>query len=292
MVYLFIISFFIIGLALSSPLFMDDWFFREQVYGTGGHAINELSAQLLVWWYIAFSLLNFSLFYLFQNVSNKQKTFYSFVFFYFLMLMLYGHSLFTPYLGKIFLIEETYPYFNWSDNPSIYNYIWISYLDGAVLADGLNLPFDTYFHITISHMWMTKIENGHYLFAILTLLTPHYWINTYCANAMLSTSLVSQTFDPAINNTEGTVGETFWNAHPDAAIKISNFEPIDYVYPKYGFEDAKIWSFQNEIGWVLSMYLWMAYFILFSFIGICISRSKQHSFLSLIKKRKTNLENE
>ncbi len=262
-IYLFIISSFIIGLAINTNLFMTDWFFRNYNFGSGGYWIGGLNAQLMIWWFVAFICLNFSLFYLFQNIANSQKTFYLFVFFYLILLMLYGNSINTPYLGYSFSIVEKYPILAKVDNfDIIYNYYFYKDL---LLIPNYDYPFDVSFHITISDMIQAKFENGHYLTAIISLLTPHYWINIYSANIMKATCLRKEIFDPIVT----------LESCPESWTGITNYIndfKLPYLCPIYNFKHAKIWSLQNEIGWVLGMYLWMAYFIFFYFIGMCFSK--------------------
>ncbi len=271
-VYLFIISFFIIGLAVDSKLFIDDWFFRDHGFGSGGYLITELSAQLMVWWFIAFICLNFSLFYLFQNIVNSQKNFYLFVFLYLILLLIYGNALNTPYTHDLFIIIEEHSFLNSSSENNIYLYIGGIYLTDIFLIPNQNFPFDVSFYLGVSDLLKPKFENGNYFSAFMILLTPHYWINIYSANVMKATCLSAGNFNLyTINN-----DNIFWGNYPIIEGKINNFGKHEYVFSRYTFTNAKIWSLKNEIGWILGMYLWMAYFILFYFVGRCISKLKYY----------------
>ncbi len=278
MVYLFILAFFIIGIVVNFPLFQDDFFFEGTDYGAAGHSIAELNAQLLVWWYVAFICLNFSLFYLFQNIVNTQKTFYTSVFFYFILLMMYGHTLYVPTFDKSFILAEEYSFLDKNSDNNIFDYFRGVDYDTLFLAPNINFPFDTSFHMEVDSMLAEKAHGRRAIFIVMNLLVPHYWINIYCANAMRSTCMFVDTANP-YPATEGGVNAPnyiFWVNHPDLKAAIIDFkgENHPYVYSKYSFANARIWSFKNDIAWVLAMYLWIAYFALFTIMGKTISKAK------------------
>ncbi len=271
--YLFIISFFIIGLVVDSNLFMTDWFFENSDYGLGGYAIKGLNVQLIVWWYIAFISLNFSLFYLFQNIAKNQKTFYLFVFFYFFIIMIYGNALIAPSLDQIYVLTEKYSFLNGDSTNNLYQYVGGFRYDYILLIPNKDYPIDASFYIEVrSDLLVAKFKKGNYFVAFMTLLTPYYWINFYSADMMKATCLSIGNFNPKTTSIfPGGEGQPIWDSIA-TAINDYGLKEHTYLYAPYGFKNAKIWSLQNDIGWILGMYLWTAYFVFFYFVGRCISK--------------------
>ncbi len=274
-VYLFIVVFYIIGIITNFPLFVDDFYFQDRDHGVGGHLISQLNAAIMIWWFVAFILLNFSLFYLFQNLVNTQKNFYSLIFFYFILLMIYGHSLAPPKLDVSYVLVEKYPEWFTKYYGNIFLYVGGIRFDSFLAMPNIDYPIDNSYHFVIDSRTVSdKFAAHHYIFGILTLLTPHYWIDVYTANVMKGTSLMQNTCSVY---THGAFWDNSGDQIQNISYKIDAFGANNYVYSysQYNFNYADLWSFKNELSWILSMYLWIAYFILFYFMGTTISTIKK-----------------
>ncbi len=251
LMYLFLISLFSLCIFIDSPLLMNDWFFNPTGNGTGGLFLSEVNAQLLFWWYFAFILLNFALFYLFQNISNTKKSFFLFVFVYLILLIIYGNTLNPPEIRMTYngfydaneeFIKTT---LNW--NWSLENY------ELKVLLWHFHIPGELHVQNNLSIKW----QDGHYIAVIFSILVPHSWINTFCAQIWKSTALKTETI-----NFRTHVGGSFYTLPPIS-------------FSGAFLKNAPIWKIRGQFWWALAMYLWMPYFALLYFSGTFFSRIKK-----------------
>ncbi len=268
--YLFILAFFTIGLSVNSSLFTNAWFSSTTISTSSKIMLGELNFKLLIWWYFAYILINFSLFYLFQNLSNNQTTFYLLVFFYFILLMIFGNAVNVVMLNHEYSVTETYPYL---DAINYSYYIEDVNIDLIFSIPDNNFPISPSMQMSVSNSLKDQWVNDRYFYSLMTLFTPHYWINFYCTNVMKATSLTTVNINPlpGENLVETLIGE-----------KIDTFN-IDIVYSPTSFESIEMWTFSNELAWILGMYLWIIYSFLIMLIGLCFS-----SFLFNKNKKQKN----
>ncbi len=256
--YLFIISIFIIFISTNSTLLLNDWPFLPIGTGANGKFLNEINIQLLFWWYFSFILINFALFYFFQNISSTKKGFYLFIFIYIILLIIWGNIAIPPQItinyDELFL---AHPELVGTENDA--GKLWNLYhLDNAEVKF-LLWHFEVSGQIVVSTTIKTKYLNGHYVAAIISILVPHSWINTYCAAIWKATAIKSYT-TLDFQLTQDGVTKYY---HPDLLLYQDEF-----------LKNAPIWKIKGQIWWSLGMYLWMVYFIIISFAGTAISRIK------------------
>ncbi len=249
LMYVIFVMLFSLCIFIDSPILINDWFFSTVGIGEGGLFLNELNVQLIFWWYIAFILINFGLFYLFQNISNTKRTFFLFVFTYLILLIIYGSTLNPPEITMNYeSIFEAYPELNAK-----------LYVNHGLTDWEISVVF-FHFHIggniEVVNTLKAKYENGHYISIFFSILVPHSWINSFCVAAWKGTALKLTT----INFKFTEYGQTF--------------ESPSISYQNDFLKDAPIWKIGGQIWWALAMYLWIVYFGLLYFIGTTISKIK------------------
>ncbi|NOQ50244.1 MAG: hypothetical protein GQ557_01080 [Mycoplasmataceae bacterium] len=258
---MFIYSFAIFSLILliyifliltNSSLLMNAWFFSPLVNVEYEMSLSQVGWSLIFYWFLVGMFLNFSLFYLFQNISNSQRGFYLFIFFYMFMLFFYGAAinLKTWHLVPLIPYSESNLFFLTNVE---YNYF--SFIDGNTVLSIKN---------NISDQW----SQGKYFTVFMEILTPHYWINNFFGSIMLGSYLDNNIFDNILSYDHRKQLLLFTNYYPSIDLSFVNIK-----FSWYGSQ-SNYWSFKNDISWLLSLYLWIIYFIVYSWIGHFIDSIK------------------
>ncbi|NOQ50245.1 MAG: hypothetical protein GQ557_01085 [Mycoplasmataceae bacterium] len=251
--FLLILLSYIFLIAIDSSILMNAWFFVANVDVEYELSLSSASWSLFFYWFFAAMILNFSLFYLFQNISSSQRGFYLFSFLYLFLLLFYGGTInsqswhFSPPIpysqsNLIFLSKQEYKYY--------------SFIQGNIILEVGN---------TIKSQW----EAGKYFAVFMKLITPHYWLNNFFSSSMLSSYLNKNIFTDVLSYDHQKQILLFINNNPSYDFLSS----YNTQFSWYGNQN-NYWSFENDISWLLSLYLWTVYFVIYSWLGYFISSIK------------------